>query len=151
MKFKAFSDENYMQRALEEAKKALEEDEVPVGAVIVSGNHIIGKGYNQTERLNDVTAHAEIIAISAASNYLGSKYLEDCTIYVSLEPCAMCAAAIAAAQITNVVYGAKDPKKGFTNYTPSLLHPKSIVKAEVLAEQSSEMLTNFFKSKRIQE
>jgi tRNA(adenine34) deaminase len=106
--------EYFMSIALKEAKRALSEDEIPIGAIIVAQNQIVGKGYNQTEKLKDVTAHAEILAITAASNYFQSKYLKECTIYVTIEPCMMCAAAIGWAQISNLVYGASDPKKGFT-------------------------------------
>src|ERR1700684_565163 len=109
-----FSDEYYMRLALKEAAAAYEEDEVPVGALIISNNRIIGKGYNQTERLKDVTAHAEMVAITAASNYLGSKFLEECTLYVTLEPCLMCAAALKWARIARLVYGARDATAGYT-------------------------------------
>jgi tRNA(adenine34) deaminase len=143
-----FNDEYFMKKALEEAGKALEEDEIPVGAIIVCQDHIIGKGHNSVERLNDVTAHAEILAITAASNFMGAKYLTECKIYITLEPCPMCAAAIAAAQIKEVIYGAKDPKKGYSLWIPSLLHPKTKVKKEIFNEESSELLKNFFSKKR---
>lgn len=148
MEFSVFSDENFMKKAFEEAQKANDLDEVPVGAVVVCKNKIIGKGFNQVEKLNDVTAHAEMLAITAASNFLGSKYLEDCKIYVTLEPCAMCAAAINSAQIMEVVYAAKDPKKGFTLYTPAIIHPKVLVKKGILEDECSQILKDFFKKKR---
>ena len=142
------SHEYYMSLAIKEAKRALEEEEVPIGAVIVSQNQIIGKGYNQVERLKDVTAHAEIIAITAAANYFNSKYLPDCTLYVTLEPCMMCASAIGWAQIKQVVFGASDPKKGFSIFTPSPFHPKCIVEAGILEEACTALLQDFFRSRR---
>jgi len=143
-----FPDEYFMKKAFEEAKTAFEEDEIPVGAVVVSNGYVIGKGHNSVENLRDVTAHAEIIAITAACNYLGSKFLENCTIYVTLEPCAMCAAAIGAAHIKNIVFSTKDPKKGYSLYIPTLLHPKTKVKRGILEEESSALLKDFFKKKR---
>ncbi len=140
--------EQYMKMALQEAHKALEKNEVPIGAVIVCNNRIIARGHNQTEMLKDVTAHAEIIAITAASNNLGSKYLTDCTIYVTLEPCVMCAGALAWSQISNVVFGAYDEKKGFTNTDPKILHPKTTLTGGVLADECSELLKEFFARKR---
>jgi len=140
--------EHYMSVALKEARKALEENEIPIGAVIVSGNQIIGKGYNQVERLRDVTAHAEIIAITAASNYFNNKYLSGCRMYVTIEPCMMCAAAIGWAQIQHLIYGSPDVRKGFTLFNPSPLHPKIIIESGVLDAESAELLLNFFKSKR---
>jgi len=137
-----------MKKALDEAKMALSEDEIPVGAVIVANNMIIGKGYNQTEKLNDVTAHAEMLAITAASNYLGSKYLENCTLYVSLEPCPMCASAIHAAHLSKVVFAANDPKNGYSLYHPSLIHSKVQVVKGIMSLESTDMLNTFFKSKR---
>lgn len=140
--------EYFMSLALKEARHALDEGEVPIGAIIVAGNQIVGKGYNQVERLHDVTAHAEIIAITAAANYFNSKYLNTCTLYVTLEPCIMCAAAIGWAQIQNLVIGASDPKKGFSLYSPSPLHPKTKVENGILDADCSELLTEFFRSKR---
>jgi tRNA(adenine34) deaminase len=148
MNTERYHDEFFMRKALEEAMIALEDGEIPVGSVVVYNNQIIGKGHNSVEVLNDVTAHAEILAISAAGNYLGSKYLEDCRIYITLEPCAMCAAAINAAQLKEIIYGAKDPKKGFSLYIPSLLHPKSKVKKGIMEEECMEILNEFFKKKR---
>lgn len=138
-----------MQKALQLAHQALEEDEIPIGAVIVSnGQKIIAKGYNQTERLHDVTAHAEMLALTAASENLGSKYLKDCAIYVTVEPCPMCAAALAWAQIPTVVFGAKDVKRGYSVFSPSLLHPKTVIRNGVLEEDCAKLMKDFFKSKR---
>lgn len=148
MELSIFSDEYFMAKALEEAKAAYDEGEVPVGAVVVCNNRIVGKGHNQVERLNDVTAHAEMLAITAASNFLGSKVLTNCKLFVTLEPCAMCATAIYNARIGQLVYGAKDDKKGYTLYTPSLRHPKSVVKKGILEEQCSDLLKQFFEQKR---
>ncbi|MBQ7192410.1 MAG: nucleoside deaminase [Paludibacteraceae bacterium] len=141
-------DERYMTLALAQAQEALQLDEVPVGCIIVSGNSIIGRGHNLTQTLGDVTAHAEMQAITAASNTLGGKYLQDCTLYVTLEPCIMCAGALGWAQISRVVYGASDPKRGFTNLAPQALHPKCRVEKGVLADQCQELLQTFFKKKR---
>lgn len=135
--------------ALKEALTAYEEDEVPVGAVIVSGHDVLAKSHNTTERLRDVSAHAEMLAITAAAQHLGGKYLNDCTLYVTLEPCAMCAAALAHAQIKRIVFGAKDQKKGFSQYQPSLLHPKTKVNSGILADECSQLLSRFFLSKRM--
>ncbi len=140
--------EQYMRMALQEAKKAMENDEVPVGAVIVCNNKIIARGYNQTELLNDVTAHAEIIAITAAANYLGAKYLTDCTIYVTLEPCIMCAGALSWSQISNVVFGAYDEKRGFTKFSENILHPKTTLTGGIMEEECRELLKEFFGKKR---
>ncbi len=140
--------EIYMRMALQEAKKAMENNEVPVGAVIVSNNKLIARGYNQTELLNDVTAHAEILAITAAENYFGAKYLIDCTIYVTLEPCVMCAGALAWSQISNVVFGAYDEKRGFTKLKENILHPKTTLTGGVLADECSALLKEFFAKKR---
>lgn len=142
------SDEYFMQRAIAEALKALDEDEVPVGAVIVANNRIIARGYNHTETLNDVTAHAEMEAITAAANFLGGKYLHDCTLYVTLEPCLMCAGALAWSQISRIVYGASDEKRGFLRYGKHLLHPKTELKGGVMEEDCSDLLTDFFKTRR---
>lgn len=141
-------DEGFMREALREAGYAAAEDEVPIGAVIVSGGRIIGKGHNMTERLNDPTAHAEMIAITAATEAMGGKYLNDCTLYVTVEPCPMCAGALAWSQIGRIVYGADDPKRGYSLFSPSLLHPKTEVTSEVLSEECSRLVTDFFKNKR---
>lgn len=137
-----------MRDALREAQMAAAEDEVPIGAVIVCRGRIIGKGHNMTERLNDPTAHAEMIAITAATEAMGGKYLNDCTIYVTVEPCPMCAGALAWSQIGRVVYGASDPKRGFSLFSPSLMHPKTEVTSGVLAEECGETVSEFFKNKR---
>ena len=143
-----FSDEYYMKLALKEAAYAFEEDEVPVGALVICNNKIVGKGYNQTERLHDVTAHAEMIAITAAANYLGSKYLEDCTIYVTLEPCLMCASALKWARIARLVFGAKDPKAGYTLTPGKILHPKTEVLTCIMENECGSLITEFFRQKR---
>ena len=140
--------ERYMRDALREAEIARLEDEVPIGAVIVCKGRIIAKGHNMTERLNDPTAHAEMIAITAATEALGGKYLNECTLYVTVEPCPMCAGALAWSQIGKVVYGASDPKRGFSKFSPSLMHPKTEVVSGVLAEECSTIVTDFFKNKR---
>ncbi|MBR2127689.1 MAG: nucleoside deaminase [Bacteroidales bacterium] len=141
-------DERYMKDALREAGMAATEDEVPIGAVIVCRGRIIGKGHNMTERLNDPTAHAEMIAITAATEAMGGKYLNDCTLYVTVEPCPMCAGALAWSQIGRIVYGASDPKRGFSMFSPSLMHPKTEVVSGVLADECSNLVTEFFKNKR---
>lgn len=143
-----FTDEYYMKMAFLEAQKALEKDEVPVGAVIVLNNTIIAKGHNLTQTLIDVTAHAEMQAITAATNHLGAKYLNDCTLYVTLEPCVMCAGAIAWAQLGALVYGATDQKKGFSLIKHNILHPKTLVKGGIMEQECSDILINFFNSKR---
>ena len=137
-----------MRDALREAEIARLEDEVPIGAVIVCKGRVIAKGHNMTERLNDPTAHAEMIAITAATEALGGKYLNECTLYVTVEPCPMCAGALAWSQIGKVVYGASDPKRGFSKFSPSLMHPKTEVVSGVLAEECSTIVTDFFKNKR---
>ena len=137
-----------MREALKEAMYAAEENEVPIGAVIVCKGRIIGKGHNMNERLNDPTAHAEMIAITAATEAMGGKYLNDCTLYVTVEPCPMCAGAIAWAQTGKVVYGASDPKRGFSMFSPSLMHPKTEVVRGILAEECGSLVTDFFKNKR---
>lgn len=142
------NDEYFMRQALLEAKKALEKDEVPVGAVIVSSNKIIARGYNLTETLNDVTAHAEMQAITAAANHIGAKYLLECTLYVTLEPCIMCGGALFWSQISKIVYGALDEKRGAHTTGKNLYHPKTVVVGGVLGEESAQMLKDFFKSKR---
>ena len=141
-------DERFMRDAMREAQMAAAEDEVPIGAVIVCSGRIIGKGHNMTERLNDPTAHAEMIAITAATEAMGGKYLSDCTLYVTVEPCPMCAGALAWSQIGRVVYGASDPKRGFSMFTPSLMHPKTEVVSGILADECGTLVTDFFRSKR---
>ncbi|MDE5423631.1 nucleoside deaminase [Ancylomarina sp. DW003] len=143
-----FSDEYFMKQALEEAHKAFDEEEIPVGAIVVCNNRIIARAHNLTERLNDVTAHAEMQAITAAANYLGGKYLKDCTLYVTLEPCNMCAGALAWSQISRIVYGASDKKRGFTAFSPSPLHPRTAVVTGVLEVESASLVKNFFVRKR---
>lgn len=142
------NDEKYMKEALREAVQAESEGEVPIGAVIVCRGRIIGKGHNMTERLNDPTAHAEMIAITAATEAMGGKHLNDCTLYVTVEPCPMCAGALAWSQIGRVVYGASDPKRGFSLFSPSLMHPKTEVTSGVLADECGSIVTEFFKKKR---
>ena len=142
------SDGKFMNDALVEARIAGTEGEVPIGAVVVCRGRIIAKGHNMTEKLHDPTAHAEMIALTAATEALGGKYLNDCTLYVTVEPCPMCAAAMNWAQLGTVVWGADDPRRGFSLYTPSLLHPKTVRRSGVLAEECSELLLEFFRSKR---
>ena len=142
-------DQYYMKQALIEAQKAYEADEVPIGAVIVCNRQIIARAYNQTQLLNDVTAHAEILAITSASAYLQSKYLHDCTLYVTLEPCLMCAGALAWSQIGKVVYAAADEKGGFMKYGKEVLHPKTSLAYGELEAESRELLQDFFKKKRM--
>ena len=134
--------------ALAQASEAASEDEVPIGAVIVCRGRIIGKGHNMTERLKDPTAHAEMIALTSATQAMGGKYLNDCTLYVTVEPCPMCAAALCWAQIGRIVYGAADPKRGYSLFTPSLLHPKTEVTSGVLGDECSKIVPDYFKSKR---
>ena len=141
-------DEKFMKDALREAGAAAAEDEVPIGAVIVCRGRIIGKGHNMTERLNDPTAHAEMIAITAATEAIGGKYLNDCTLYVTVEPCHMCAGALAWSQIGRVVYGASDPKRGFSQFSPSLMHPKTAVVSGVLEDECGSLVSDFFRNKR---
>lgn len=141
-------DKRYMQMALAQASEAASEDEVPIGAVIVCRGRIIGKGHNMTERLKDPTAHAEMIALTSATQAMGGKYLNDCALYVTVEPCPMCAAALCWAQIGRIVYGAADPKRGYSLFTPSLLHPKTEVTSGVLGDECSKIVTDYFKSKR---
>ena len=143
-----FSDEYFMQEALKEAQKAFDKDEVPVGAVIVWNNQIIARSHNLTETLNDVTAHAEMQAFTSAANASGGKYLTDCTLYVTLEPCVMCAGASGWTQINRIVYGADDEKKGYTLLKESVLHPRTIVTRGVLKKECSVLLKDFFSKKR---
>lgn len=141
-------DETFMLKALAEARAAMTEGEIPIGAVIVCGDKIISRAHNLTQRLNDVTAHAEMQAITSAENNLGGKYLSECTLYVTLEPCAMCASAIGWAQISKIVYGAKDDKKGYHLLAPNVLHPKTQVVSGVLENECRGLLQDFFSSKR---
>jgi tRNA(adenine34) deaminase len=143
-----FSDEYFMNEALKEAYKAAEKDEVPIGAVVVSDNTIIARGHNLTETLTDVTAHAEMQAITAASGFLGGKYLEGCTLYVTIEPCLMCAGALAWSQITRIVYGARDEKRGFGLLGKQVLHPATTLTSGVLEEECRTVLQEFFRNKR---
>ncbi len=138
----------YMRQAFNEACRAYEEGEVPVGAVVVCGGSIIAKAHNLTERLTDVTAHAEMQAITSAAKYLGGKYLNDCTLYVTLEPCTMCAGALGWAHIGRIVFGAKDEKRGFSRYAPAALHPKTVVDSGIMEEECREILQRFFAKKR---
>ena len=142
------SDEYYMKMALAEAEKAAARNEVPVGAVVVAGGTVIARAHNLTETLNDPTAHAEMQAITAATSYLGGKYLTGCTVYVTVEPCIMCAGALAWSQVSALVWGASDPKKGYTTIGAALLHPKTVVRTGVLARECSEMMKTFFRKKR---
>ena len=137
-------DEKYMRLALEEAKLALEADEVPIGAVIVAGGRIVGRGHNLVETLTDVTAHAEIQAITAASSTIGGKYLNDCTLYVTVEPCPMCAGALGWSQIGRIVYGASDPKRGFSTISNNMLHPRTVVTSGILCEECEALMKDFF-------
>jgi tRNA(adenine34) deaminase len=148
MTLTVFNDESFMREALKEAQKALEEDEIPVGAVIVSNNRIIARAHNLTERLNDVTAHAEMQAFTAAANYLGGKYLGECTLFVTIEPCTMCAGASYWTQIGRIVYGAKDDKKGYSKLNVPVLHPKTALLTGVLEKECASLMKAFFKSKR---
>ena len=141
-------DIKYMRMALDEAHRALERDEVPIGAVIVSQGRVIGRGHNLTEALTDVTAHAEMQAITAAATTLGGKYLTDCTLYVTVEPCLMCAGALAWSQISRIVYGTGDDKRGYHTMCASPFHPKTTVTSGVLADECAKLMTDFFKKKR---
>ena len=143
-----YNDEYFMRQALLEAKKAYEMDEVPVGAVIVANNKIIARAHNLTEKLTDVTAHAEIQAITAASEFLGAKYLNGCTLYVTLEPCVMCGGALYWSQIDKVVFGARDEKRGAGRISDSIYHPKTLVVNGLLSDESSSLLKDFFTKKR---
>jgi tRNA(adenine34) deaminase len=148
MVYPVFSDEYFMNEALKEAKKAFQIGEVPVGAVIIANNLIIARSHNLTHTLNDVTAHAEMQAITSAQNYLGNRYLNECTLYVSLEPCLMCASATFWAQIGKIVYGAADPKAGFLKIGPTVLHPKTLLTGGILAAECAEILKEFFQARR---
>ncbi|MBR5018335.1 MAG: nucleoside deaminase [Bacteroidales bacterium] len=142
------TDERFMQEALREAQAAAEEKEVPIGGVVVCGGRIIARAHNLTERLTDPTAHAEMQLIGMAADYLGGKYLNDCTLYVTVEPCPMCAAALSWAQLGRLVYGAPDPKRGYTLFTPSLLHPRTQVTSGILSPPCAKLMTEFFKNHR---
>ncbi|MBQ9660140.1 MAG: nucleoside deaminase [Bacteroidales bacterium] len=142
------ADERFMREALREARAAGSEDEVPIGAVVVCRGRIIARGHNMTERLHDPTAHAEMIALTAATEALGGKYLDACTLYVTVEPCPMCAAALGWAQLGRLVYGAPDPRRGYSLFTPSLLHPRTEVASGLLAEDCGALVKDYFKSKR---
>ena len=142
------NDAYFMRQALNEAQKAYDAGEVPVGAVIVCDGRIIARGFNQTERLSDVTAHAEIIAMTAATEYLGSKYLDECDLYVTLEPCPMCAGALAWAQLKRLIFAASDDKRGFMRFGKEILHPKTKVELGIMQDECSEMIKRFFKEKR---
>ncbi len=142
------SDDHYMKQAFQEAEQAYEEEEVPVGAVVVVENTIIARAHNLTERLTDATAHAEMQAITAASEYMGGKFLNECTLYVTLEPCVMCAGALYWTRMGRVVYGTRDEKKGYTLTDPGLLHPRTEVKTGVMAEEAGELLRRFFREQR---
>jgi tRNA(adenine34) deaminase len=148
MEIKPFDDTYFMKQALAQAKKAYDKDEVPVGAIIVCNNQIIARAHNYTEALNDVTAHAEMQAFTAATDYLGGKYLNECTLYVTLEPCIMCGGAAYWTQLKKVVYGAKDEKRGFSTLTQNILHPKTEIEGGLLQEECAKLLSDFFKSKR---
>lgn len=141
-------DERWMREALAEAQQALQRDEVPVGAVVVADGRIIGRGHNLTETLHDVTAHAEMQAITAAAEQLGGKYLDRCTLYVTVEPCVMCAGAIGWSQLGRLVYGASDEKRGFQRFAPQALHPRCTVTAGVLADECAQLMKDFFRKKR---
>ena len=143
-----YTDEYFMREALKEANKALESAEVPVGAVVVWGNRVIARAHNQTEKLTDSTAHAEMLAVTAASNHLGSKYLNECTLFVTLEPCVMCAGALHWAQLKKLVYGASDVQRGFSLVSTPLLHPKTEVTKGVKAAEAKQLIDSFFKEIR---
>lgn len=148
MELTVFSDEHFMKQALIEAEMAFERDEVPVGAVVVCNNRIVARAHNLTEQLNDVTAHAEMQAFTAAAETLGGKYLKECTLYVTMEPCLMCAGAAFWTQLGKLVYGASDPRRGYSRIEQKLLHPKTLVKSGVLENECSEIVKAFFRAKR---
>ena len=148
MEINPFNEKHFMNEALKEAQKALESDEVPVGCVIVCENEIIARAHNLTERLNDVTAHAEMQAFTSAADFLGGKYLKECSLYVTLEPCIMCAGASYWTQLKRIVYGAKDVKRGYSQLTQSVLHPKTEIVSGVMKDECSKLLTDFFERKR---
>lgn len=142
------TDEEFMKKALTEAQLAYDEGEIPIGAVVVADGRVISRAHNLTETLHDVTAHAEMQAITAAAEYLGGKYLSGCTLYVTVEPCTMCAGAIGWAQISRIVYGARDEKRGYAKYAPKAFHPKAVVVGGVLEEECKKLMQDFFKDKR---
>lgn len=142
------TDEDYMRLALSEAQAAFDEGEIPVGAVVVNKGRVIARAHNQTETLHDVTAHAEMLAVTSAANLLGGKYLTDCTLYVTVEPCTMCAGALGWAQVSRVVYGASDPKRGYTSYAPHALHPKASTTSGVLEKECTTLMQEFFRLRR---
>ena len=144
----ANSDEKFMRMALNEAHIALDKQEVPIGAVVVAGGRVIGRGHNLVETLKDATAHAEMQAVTAAANYLGGKYLSECTLYVTVEPCVMCAGALGWAQLGRLVYGAADDKRGFRRYAPEALHPKTVVVEGVMADECAALMKDFFGARR---
>ena len=148
MEIKPFNDIYFMKQALAQAKKAYDKGEVPVGAIIVCDNQIIARAHNYTEALNDVTAHAEMQAFTAAADYLGGKYLTECTLYVTLEPCVMCGGASYWTQLKKIVFGAADEKRGFSILSENILHPKTEVESGLMKEECSKLLTDFFQSKR---
>ena len=148
MHYPLFSDEYFMNEALKEARIALEKEEIPVGAVVVINNQVIARGHNMTEELMDVTAHAEMLSITSASSFLSSKYLPDCTLYVTLEPCGMCATATHWAQLGKLVYGASDPKAGYSLLNGQVLHPKTVVLGGVLGNECGELMRSFFGERR---
>lgn len=141
-------DERYMSMALDEARRAMSEGEIPVGAVMVCRGRVVARAHNQTEALNDVTAHAEMIAITSAANLIGGKYLNDCTLYVTVEPCAMCAAALGWAHVSRVVYGAADEKRGYSRMAPGVLHPRTTVCQGILGEDCAALMKEFFRERR---
>lgn len=143
-----FDDEYFMKQALVEARAAAAEGEVPVGAVVVCNNRIIARAHNQTERLNDPTAHAEMLAITAAVGVLGAKYLTGCSLYVTVEPCVMCAGAIGWAQVSRIVYGTSDEKRGFQQFAPKAMHPKAVIKQGVMETECMQEMQNFFRQRR---
>ena len=142
------NDEQYMREALKEARAALDEGEIPIGAVVVCRDRVIGRGHNLTETLHDVTAHAEMQAITAACEWLGGKYLQDCTLYVTVEPCVMCAGALGWTQCPRIVYGAPEPRRGYRTFAPKALHPKAEAIGGVLEEECLNLMKEFFKTKR---
>lgn len=148
MMYQMTTDERYMTLALEEARAALAQGEIPIGAVVVANGQVIGRGHNLTETLHDVTAHAEMQAITAAEEWMGGKYLAGCSLYVTVEPCVMCAGAIGWSQLGRLVYGASDEKRGFQRYAPQALHPKTVVVSGVLEEACATLMKDFFKGKR---
>jgi len=144
----SFSDQFFMKQAFNEAEKAFEKNEIPVGAVVVCNKQIIARAHNLTETLNDVTAHAEMLAITAAAEFLGGKYLNECTLYVTLEPCVMCAGALSWAQLGKLVFGASDAKRGYQRCQPALLHPKTLIESGIMADECGQLVKQFFTSKR---